>query len=779
MDLLSVKRRQLYGTPEAQEGGSNSIAGILSAVGVAIVGAVTGYFTYQKKKLCFKNRDGNYPTPTTPLILSSTFQGSGSRHLQIQKLPAKLTQQRPNQTPRALVHLTAHELGIQGHRIIQVSTVPSPIGLMPATDTFHSFISATGRKLVRIPEKGAESGVESGAAKVAAAGDHGDSHPRSFTLGSSETHGPPPLAPLLLSLLLAAGSDVTAVEVDRKPNFVLMMVDDLGIGDVGCYGNDTIRTPNIDRLASEGVKLSQHIAAAPLCTPSRAAFMTGRYAVRSGLASTGRVQVLLFLGGSGGLHPNETTFAKRLQQQGYNTGLVGKWHLGVNCESRGDHCHHPNHHGFSYFYGVPFTLFEDCVSGEGTAVLADVQLALRNLTLLLGLGFLTLVCVRLCGLLEVPAGVLAALACLSLLAVAVWYVPFKLLPTWNCIVMRNQEVIEQPMTVETLPRRLLGEAQDFIKRNADQPFLLFFSLLHIHTPLFTTPTFAGRSRHGRYGDNMEEVDWIIGEMTKTVDSLGLANNTLMYFTSDHGGHIEGADERGQNGGWNGVYKGGKAMGGWEGGIRVPGIFRWPGRLPAATVVDEPTSLMDLYPTLKHLARDTRPDRLLDGYNLMPLLEGRAERSEHEFMFHYCGAYLNAVRWHPPGSDSIFKVHFFTPNFSPPGAGGCYDTMICLCHGDHVTQHDPPLLYDLFRDPSESRPLTRDTEPRFAEVLQRTAEAAEGHRKTLADQRAPGGPRAAHAVSEEFAWEKILWRPWLQPCCGTFPFCGCKEETTSA
>ncbi|KAF7656803.1 hypothetical protein LDENG_00036040 [Lucifuga dentata] len=168
------------------------------------------------------------------------------------------------------------------------------------------------------------------------------------------------------------------------------MADDLGIGDVGCYGNDTIRTPNIDRLAAEGVKLTQHIAAASLCTPSRAAFMTGRYAVRSGMSAPGRVQVLLFLGGSGGLQLSETTFARRLQQQGYTTGLVGKWHLGVNCERRGDHCHHPNQHGFSYYYGLPFMFFNDCVPGNGSVILADLQLTLRHLSLLLGLGLFTL-----------------------------------------------------------------------------------------------------------------------------------------------------------------------------------------------------------------------------------------------------------------------------------------------------------------------------------------------------------------------------------------------------
>ncbi|XP_028291070.1 arylsulfatase H isoform X1 [Gouania willdenowi] len=583
---------------------------------------------------------------------------------------------------------------------------------------------------------------------------------------------------LLLWLQLTAGSPSSETEGSKKPNFVLIMVDDLGIGDIGCYGNDTIRTPNIDRLASEGVKLTQHISAAPLCTPSRAAFMTGRYAIRSGMVSTGRVQVLLFLGGSGGLPPNETTFAKRLQQQGYTTGLVGKWHLGVSCEHREDHCHHPNHHGFTYFYGLPFTLFNDCVPGMGSDVLVDIQHALRNVTIVF---WITLVWIWVSGIFEVRPCLVVLLFSLSILATSVWYVPFKLLPMWNCIIMRNQKVIEQPMTVETLPQRLLGEADNFIRRNADGPFLLLFSLAHIHTPLFKTPAFAGKSRHGCYGDNLEEVDWIVGKITETVDSLGLANNTLMYFTSDHGGHLEDSDSLiGQKGGWNGIYKGGKAMGGWEGGIRVPGIFRWPGRLTAGRVVDEPTSLMDLYPTLKYLAEDTEPDRLLDGHNLMPLLEGSAEHSQHEFMFHYCGIYLNAVRWHPPGSDSIYKVHYFTPNFSPPGAGGCYDTKVCLCHGEFVTHHDPPLLFDLHHDPSESRPLTPNTEPRFSEILRQTANAVLRHKSSFANKQRFDGDDGSHTSTAygapvQMTWDRILWRPWLQPCCGTFPFCWCKEK----
>ncbi|KAG9270972.1 arylsulfatase D isoform X2 [Astyanax mexicanus] len=559
------------------------------------------------------------------------------------------------------------------------------------------------------------------------------------------------------SQCLTVAKDVT------KPNFVLMMVDDLGIGDIGCYGNDTIRTPHIDRLALDGVKLTQHIAAAPLCTPSRAAFHTGRYAVRSGFGSTGRVQVILFLGGSGGLPPNETTFAKLLQKQGYTTGLVGKWHLGVNCNSRNDHCHHPNHHGFHYFYGLPFTFFNDCKPGEGKDVLVDLQVALWQISVLVGLGLLTLVPVRVSGLLRVGTGLLVLLAVLCTLGFTVWFVPFELLQRWNCIIMRNQQVVEQPMEAEELPEKLMKEAEQFVERNQNRPFLLFLSLAHVHTPLFISRDFVGKSRHGLYGDNVEEVDSMIGRMVKTIERLGLSEQTLMYFTSDHGGHIEDN----QRGGWNGIYRGGKAMGGWEGGIRVPGIFSWPGRLPAGRVIGEPTSLMDIYPTLVKLAGGQLPqDRVLDGHDLMPLLEGKTRRSEHEFMFHYCGINLNAVRWHPANSDSIFKVHFFTPNFSPPGAGGCYHTKVCLCHGEFITHHDPPLVFDLSQDPSESVPLTPDTESRHAEVLQRVLRAVEDHRRTL------------RPVEPQLSWSNILWKPWLQPCCGTFPFCSCSENNTS-
>uniref|UniRef100_A0A493T134 Uncharacterized protein n=2 Tax=Anas platyrhynchos TaxID=8839 RepID=A0A493T134_ANAPP len=196
------------------------------------------------------------------------------------------------------------------------------------------------------------------------------------------------------------------------------------------------------------------------------------------------------------------------------------------------------------------------------------------------------------------------------------------------------------------------------------------------------------------------------------------------------------------------------MGGWEGGIHVPGVFRWPGVLPACTVINEPTSLTDIYPTVVHLAGGILPqDRVIDGRNLIPLLQGRTQSSEHEFLFHYCGSYLHAVRWHQKDSKSIWKAHYVTLE-------------ICPCFGEGMTHHEPPLLFDLSQDPSEAKPLSADTEPLFDTVVERIGRAIEEHRRTLTP------------VPEQLSLYNVVWKPWLQPCCGTFPFCWCDKEGDS-
>ncbi|XP_053435304.1 arylsulfatase D isoform X2 [Nycticebus coucang] len=555
-----------------------------------------------------------------------------------------------------------------------------------------------------------------------------------------------------------------AVENAFKPNILLIMADDLGIGDLGCYGNNTLRTPNIDRLAEEGVRLTQHLAAAPLCTPSRAAFLTGRHAFRSGMEATNGYRALQWNAGSGGLPENETTFARVLQQHGYATGLIGKWHQGVNCASRSDHCHHPLNHGFDYFYGMPFTLTNDCDPARPPEVDKALRARLERYTQIMALGILTLAAVRACRLILVSWRAVAGISGVTLVFFVFWYASFGFVQRWNCILMRNHDVTAQPMTLETTTSLMLKEAVSFIERHKHGPFLLFVSFLHVHIPLVTTKAFLGRSTHGLYGDNVEEMDWLVGEILHAVDENGLKNMTVVYFTSDHGGYLEARDERGtQLGGWNGVHKGGKGMGGWEGGIRVPGIFRWPGVLPASQIINEPTSLMDVFPTVVQLGGGQVPrDRVMDGHSLLPLLQGTAPHSAHEFLFHYCGKHLHAARWHQKDSGRVWKVHYMTPRFRPEGAGACYGQGICPCSGEGVSHHNPPLLFELSVDPSEAQPLSPDSEPLYHAVMARVAQAVAQHQKTISP------------VPEQFSTSNIMWKPWLQPCCGQFPFCSCQE-----
>nr|XP_045728561.1 arylsulfatase H [Mirounga angustirostris] len=556
---------------------------------------------------------------------------------------------------------------------------------------------------------------------------------------------------------------------NSRPNIVLLMADDLGVGDLCCYSNNTVSTPNIDRLANEGVRLTQHLSAASVCTPSRAAFLTGRYPIRSGMASRFNLnRELTWLGGSGGLPANETTFATLLQHRGYRTGLIGKWHQGLSCASRDDHCYHPLNHGFDYFYGLPFGLISDCQTSKTPELHRWLRIKLWISTVVLSLVPLLLLIPKFACWFAVPWKVILTFALLAFLFFISWYSSYGFTRRWNCILMRNDDIIQQPMREERVASLLLKEALAFIDRYKRSPFLLFVSFLHVHTPLITKEKFVGHSKYGLYGDNVEEMDWMVGKILNAIDDFGLRNHTLVYFASDHGGHLEARVGHSQRGGWNGIYKGGKGMAGWEGGIRVPGLIRWPGRLPAGKVIEEPTSLMDVFPTLAAVSGGMVPqDRVIDGRNLMPLLQGEVQRSEHEFLFHYCGVFLHAVRWHPKDSEAVWKVHYVTPIFQPPGAQACFETTYCRCSGNLVTYHDPPLLFDITKDPSESTPLTRDTEPLFDAVIQTVANAVREHEKSILP------------VQQQLSglnYDNL----WLKPCCGVFPFCLCDTEgSTSA
>ncbi|KAJ7425217.1 Steryl-sulfatase [Pitangus sulphuratus] len=533
------------------------------------------------------------------------------------------------------------------------------------------------------------------------------------------------MGPLLLLMICQCAINSVKMQSFSNPNIILLMADDLGIGDLGCYGNKTLRTPNIDRLAEEGVTLTQHIAAAPLCTPSRAAFLTGRYPIRS-----------------------------------------GKWHLGMNCESSNDFCHHPLSHGFDYFYGLTVTNFRDCKPGQGSVFLKGVQKTLVIPIQIAGITLVSLAIVHY--ILNVPFqvfGYCLLIITISLVVLIFFFYNFRHL---NCFLMRNHQIIQQPLSYENLTQRLTKEAMQFIgsvldiyecfvdfnamtikwlpqNRNIDAPFLLVLSYLHVHTALYASENFRGKSKHGLYGDAVEEMDWSVVKGNPT--EKGLMFYRLDLTTTDLNS------------------SGGKSTN-WEGGIRVPGLLRWPGVIQAGTYTDEPTSNMDIFPTIVKLAEAQLPsDRIIDGHDLLPLLQGKVTRSKHEFLFHYCNAYLNAVRWHPGNSESVWKVFFFTPNFSPEDSNGCYDSHVCFCHGGFITQHDPPLLFDLSRDPEEKVPLTPETESRFYEILRVIHQAVDNHTRSL------------QAVPNQLSWDNLLWKPWLQLCCSSlFQSCYCDYDS---
>ncbi|KAM9320261.1 steryl-sulfatase [Gastrophryne carolinensis] len=569
----------------------------------------------------------------------------------------------------------------------------------------------------------------------------------------------------LMTLMTSLFSAHVLCARESRPNFVLIMVDDLGTGDVGCYGNSTLRTPNIDKLAMGGAKFTQHIAASPLCTPSRAAFLTGRYAVRSGMAAEALIGTFIFSACSGGLPQYEITFAEILKTEGYATAIIGKWHLGMNRENSNDFYHHPLNHGFDYFYGTVMTHLRDCIPGNGSVFVAGAIEHFKQLLPVIGVFMITLILFIYTGHIKIPWTLFFYISLCIFIVIAPLIFYFLHFCYFNCFLMRNFQIIQQPIKYDNLTQRMTREAASFISRNKQKPFLLFMSYLQVHTALYASQDFRGKSKHGIYGDVVEEVDWSVGTILDVLKRNQLEENTMVYFTSDNGGHLEEISASGEvHGGWNGIYKGGKATC-WEGGIRVPGIIRWPGFIKAGLVIDEPTSNMDIFPTIVQLSGSTIPqDRIIDGVDLMPLIQQRTVTSDHEFLFHYCNAYLNAVRWNQRNKTSIWKAFFFTPIFNPEDSEGCFHSHVCHCNGDFVKQHDPPLLFDLYRDPSEKKPLTPETEPNFYNILKTIQQALKNHQESI------------QVVDNQLTWSKVIWKPWLQPCCSSWSkLCYCDNN----
>ncbi len=446
-------------------------------------------------------------------------------------------------------------------------------------------------------------------------------------------------------LLFVGGSFLAGAQDQRPPNIIIIFADDLGYGDLGCYGHPTIRTPRLDAMAREGQRWTDFYVAANVCTPSRAALLTGRYPVRSGMTSN-RVGVL-FPNSTGGLPATEITLAEQLRTAGYATAAVGKWHLGHLPQ------YLPTAHGFDSYFGIPYSNDMDRVS-------------------------------------ELSGG-------------EFWKQPHDSITYQNFDVplLRDTSVIERPTDQRNITHRYTGEALSFIREHAEQPFFLYLAHNLPHVPLFASQEFLDRSDRGLYGDVIEEIDYGVGQILDLLRETGLAERTIVLFTSDNGPWRS----YGLDGGSSGPFYAGKGTT-WEGGQRVPAIFWQPGTIEAGTTVHGIGTTLDLLPTFSALAGVAPSDnRVIDGVDLSGTLTDGAASPRESFLY-YRGTQLDAVRM------GDYKAHFATQ-----GAYGQF--------GERMV-HDPPLLYHLGHDPGE----TTDIAAAHPDIVTQLRALADRHLATV-------------------------------------------------
>ena len=351
------------------------------------------------------------------------------------------------------------------------------------------------------------------------------------------------------------------------PNYVLIFCDDLGYGDLGCYGSTKNRTPRIDAMAKEGMRFTSFLSSSPVCTPSRASLLAGCYARRVGMHEDFNGHWVLIPRSRRGMRADELTLPEMLKSKGYATACIGKWHLGDQPP------HLPTAHGFDEYYGIPYS------NDMASARRGDPPLPL----------------------------------------------------------IQDTKVIEAPANQATLTKRYTREAIQFIERNKSKPFFLYLPHTFPHLPLFASKEFHGKSANGRYGDSVEEIDWSTGKILDALKQHGLDKNTLVIFTSDNGSN-------GRNGGSNAPLSGSKG-GTMEGGMRVPMIARWPGRIPAGGTCNELSSTMDFLPTFAALSGGLLSANKIDGHDITPLLTGtKGAASPYEVFYYYRRRQLQAVRW---------------------------------------------------------------------------------------------------------------------------------------
>jgi arylsulfatase len=392
---------------------------------------------------------------------------------------------------------------------------------------------------------------------------------------------------LSLGLVVVAFASATTQAQDQ-PNIVLVFMDNFGYGELGCYGGGITRgapTPRIDRLADEGIRLTNFNVEAQ-CTPSRAALMTGRYAIRSGCGSVPITTGLY------GLTQWEVTMAEMLSDAGYITGMFGKWHLG-HTEGR-----FPTDQGFDEWYGIPNSTDESLwpEQAQFNAVVGE------NLS---------------------P-----------------YAVPEYIYEAKKGSAPTKLKVYDSAMRPE-IDREITNRAKEFIKRHgkSGKPFFAFLPYTQTHMPVVPSKEFAGKSGNGDWGDVLMQIDAYTGELLDTIEELGIAENTIFIFTSDNGPEML-PGHNGWSGPWRGSY-----FTGLEGSLRVPFIMRWPGKVVAGRVSNEIVHEMDLYRTFAGAAGGKVPDnRVIDSVDQIAFFQGKQEKSNRDAFIVYVGNDMFGVKW---------------------------------------------------------------------------------------------------------------------------------------
>lgn len=386
------------------------------------------------------------------------------------------------------------------------------------------------------------------------------------------------------SILLAFTLATLIAPAATKPNFIIIFADDLGYNDLGCFGSKKIKTPNLDRLAREGRKFTNFMVASPVCSPSRAALLTGCYPKRVGLHKH-----VLFPTSDYGLNPAEYTIADHFKSLGYSTACIGKWHLGHHPETL------PRRHGFDSYFGIPYSNDMNHPDNKGKAQPASDES---------------------------------------------WRNQAEYVKKWNTPLIENEAIIELPVDQRTITRRYTDKAIGFVTANQAKPFFLYLPHSMPHIPLFVPEDAYDPDPANAYKCVIEHIDAEVGRLVNAVRTLGLADNTYIIFTSDNGPWIKFANHAGSAL----PLRDGKSTT-FEGGQRVPCIMWAPGRIPAGSSSDTLVSTIDLLPSLATLADSKLPENgnSIDGLDVSSTLTGDGSSPRNEFIYYAAHGGLDGIR----------------------------------------------------------------------------------------------------------------------------------------